>query len=230
MALLRALTADKSVFSACAGFLAIVDGITVLAVGVSITLLNSEEGWSIDDTEDRAAGAGYVSLDPETSVLPRISHAVAAIVDLAHWQQLLSTSSNTPKHDQEIGALSAFQVDALRTDEKATRSRHSYFESFQRSGYWRIQLARSAADAFKCLPGSPTLYDCSLITQRLVESARWPIYGQIDSITNEHFSKREKLDETHPRSGAWAQDRHTTVASEAKITSLPDQLGSFGCL
>lgn len=66
-----------------------------------------------------------------------------------------------------------------------------------------------------------------LIGQRSVESARWPIYGQIDSNTNEHFSKREKLDETHSKSGAWAQDLHTTVASEARITSFLDGLSSI---
>lgn len=55
-----------------------------------------------------------------------------------------------------------------------------------------------------------------LIGQRSVESARWPIYGQIDSNTNEHFSKREKLDETHSRSGALAHDRqyHGSIRSE----------------
>lgn len=59
-----------------------------------------------------------------------------------------------------------------------------------------------------------------MIGQRYDEAACWPIHGEIGSITNEHFSKRVKFDETHPRSDALAQDRHTTVASEAKITSF----------
>lgn len=62
----------------------------------------------------------------DLAVLLRNSDAVEAIVDLAVYQHLLSTSSNAPKHDHEIGALSAFQVNALPKDGKATRSRHSY--------------------------------------------------------------------------------------------------------
>lgn len=55
-----------------------------------------------------------------------VCDAVRAVVDLVLCQQLLSTSSNAFKQDREIGALSAFQLDAPQKHEKAARSRHSY--------------------------------------------------------------------------------------------------------
>lgn len=62
MVLLSAPKAEKSAFSTCAAVLITVDGITVLAVVVTTTLLSSEEGWSFDHTVGRAADAEQVSL------------------------------------------------------------------------------------------------------------------------------------------------------------------------
>lgn len=61
MASLSAPKADKSTFSTYAAVLITVDGIAVLAVVVTTTLLSSEEGWSFDDTVGRAADAEQVS-------------------------------------------------------------------------------------------------------------------------------------------------------------------------